>query len=119
MECRKAARTRLHELGRLRVICRNSASPKTRPLHPQKQKSVASRRPKRPTYRARLRDGPGGDVPASFLQFTEFDKDEDTSENEYEVVARPACTKVHLVNRKAGKPLAKREVGGIGCAGFD
>jgi hypothetical protein len=35
-----------------------------------------------------------------------LDDDEDIPENEYEVIACPACTKVHLINRKTGKPLA-------------
>jgi hypothetical protein len=38
-----------------------------------------------------------------------LDEDEDVPENEHEVIVCPACTKVHLINRKTGKPLAQRE----------
>jgi len=38
-----------------------------------------------------------------------LDDDENIGENEYEVVACPACAKVHLINRKTGKPLANRD----------
>ena len=38
-----------------------------------------------------------------------LDDDEDIRDNEYEVVACPACARIHLINRKTGKPLAKRE----------
>jgi hypothetical protein len=34
-----------------------------------------------------------------------LDEDDAISDNEYEVVACPACTKVHLINRKTGMPL--------------
>jgi len=34
-----------------------------------------------------------------------LDDAENSPGNEYEVVACPACTKVHLINRKTGKPL--------------
>jgi hypothetical protein len=37
-----------------------------------------------------------------------LDDDEDIPENEYEVLTCPACTKVHLINRKTGKPLASQ-----------
>lgn len=35
-----------------------------------------------------------------------LDDDEDIPENEYEALFCPACAKVHLINRKTGKPLA-------------
>jgi hypothetical protein len=38
-----------------------------------------------------------------------MDDDEIISENEHEVVACPACTKVHLINRKTGKPLVRTD----------
>ena len=34
---------------------------------------------------------------------------DDISGNEYEVVPCPACTKVHLINRKTGKPLVSNK----------
>jgi hypothetical protein len=37
-----------------------------------------------------------------------LDDDEDIPEDEYEVVSCPACAKVHLINRKTGKPLTER-----------
>jgi hypothetical protein len=36
-----------------------------------------------------------------------LDDDEGIPENEYEVVTCPACAKVHLINRRTGKPLTK------------
>jgi hypothetical protein len=36
-----------------------------------------------------------------------LDDDPDVSENEYEAVARPACTRLHLINRKNGKVLGQ------------
>ncbi len=39
-----------------------------------------------------------------------LDEGEDIPDNEYEVVTCPACTKVHLINRTSGKPLAKSEI---------
>jgi hypothetical protein len=36
-----------------------------------------------------------------------LDGDPDVSENEYEAIACPACTRIHLVNRKTGKLLGR------------
>ncbi len=38
-----------------------------------------------------------------------LDEDEDISENEYEVITCPACANLHLIDRRTGKPLVKRE----------
>jgi hypothetical protein len=38
-----------------------------------------------------------------------LDDDEGIPENEYEVVTCPACAKVHLINRKTGRPLTKMD----------
>jgi hypothetical protein len=35
------------------------------------------------------------------------DDDDDVPDNEYQVVAFPACTTVHLINRKTGKLLGE------------
>jgi hypothetical protein len=35
-----------------------------------------------------------------------LDEDEDVPETEHEVIVCPACAKVHLINRKTGKPQA-------------
>jgi hypothetical protein len=35
------------------------------------------------------------------------DDDDDMPDNEYQVVACPACTKIHLINRKTGKLLGE------------
>jgi len=35
------------------------------------------------------------------------DDDDDVPDNEYQVVACPACTKIHLINRKTGKLLGE------------
>jgi hypothetical protein len=37
----------------------------------------------------------------------QLDDDPDMSENEYEAIVCPACTKIHLVNRKPGKLLGQ------------
>jgi hypothetical protein len=37
----------------------------------------------------------------------QLDDDPDVSENEYEAIACPACTSIHLVNRKTGKLLGQ------------
>jgi hypothetical protein len=37
----------------------------------------------------------------------ELDDDPDISENEYEAIKCLACTGLHLINRKTGKPLAQ------------
>jgi hypothetical protein len=37
----------------------------------------------------------------------QLDDDPDVSENEYEPIACPACTRIHLINRKPGKLLGK------------
>jgi hypothetical protein len=36
-----------------------------------------------------------------------LDDDPDVSENEYEAIACPACTRIHLVNRKPGRLLGQ------------
>jgi len=36
-----------------------------------------------------------------------WDNDPDVSENEYEAIACPACTRIHLVNRRSGKLLGQ------------
>jgi hypothetical protein len=36
-----------------------------------------------------------------------WDDDPDVSENEYEAIACPACTRIHLVNRRSGKLLGQ------------
>jgi hypothetical protein len=36
-----------------------------------------------------------------------LDDDPDVSENEYEAIACPACTRIHLVNRRSGKLLGQ------------
>jgi hypothetical protein len=38
-----------------------------------------------------------------------LDDDQDVPENEYEVIACLACTKLHLINRKTGKILGQAE----------
>jgi hypothetical protein len=38
-----------------------------------------------------------------------LDDDEDIPESEYEAMFCPACAKIHLINRKTGKPLAKKD----------
>ena len=35
------------------------------------------------------------------------DDGDDVPDNEYQVVACPACTKIHLINRKTGKLLGE------------
>ena len=37
------------------------------------------------------------------------DEDEGVSDNEYEGIMCPACTKMHLINRKSGKLLGQDE----------
>jgi hypothetical protein len=37
----------------------------------------------------------------------QLDDEPDVSENEYEAIACPACTTIHLVNRKPGKLLGQ------------
>ena len=37
----------------------------------------------------------------------QLDDDPDMSENEYEAIGCPACTRIHLVNRKTGKLLCQ------------
>ena len=37
----------------------------------------------------------------------QLDDDPDISENEYEAIYCPACTRIHLVNRKTAKPLGQ------------
>jgi len=39
-----------------------------------------------------------------------LDDDPDVSENEYEAIACPACTSIHLVNRKTGKLLGRDDL---------
>jgi hypothetical protein len=36
-----------------------------------------------------------------------WDDDPDVSDNEYEAIACPACTRIHLVNRRSGKLLGQ------------
>ena len=38
----------------------------------------------------------------------QVDDDPDIAENEYEGIMCPACTKMHLLNRKTGKVLGQR-----------
>ena len=38
-----------------------------------------------------------------------LDEDQDISENEYEGIICPACTRLHLINRKTGKLLGEEE----------
>jgi hypothetical protein len=38
-----------------------------------------------------------------------LDDDQDISENEYEGITCPACTRLHLINRKTGKLLGRDE----------
>jgi hypothetical protein len=38
-----------------------------------------------------------------------LDDEQDAPENEYEAITCPACTKVHLLNRKTGKILGQDE----------
>ncbi len=38
-----------------------------------------------------------------------LDEEENVPENEHEVIVCPACAKVHLINRRTGKPLAPGE----------
>jgi hypothetical protein len=40
-----------------------------------------------------------------------FDDDGDKPDNEYELVWCQACTRLHLINRKTGKPLGHEEEG--------
>jgi len=35
--------------------------------------------------------------------------DDNVSDDEYEVITCPACAKVHLLNRKTGKPLGQED----------
>jgi hypothetical protein len=45
--------------------------------------------------------------PATGFVQHQLDDDPDMSENEYEAIVCPACTKIHLVNRKLGKLLGQ------------
>lgn len=38
-----------------------------------------------------------------------LDDDPNVSENEYEAVGCPACTRIHLINRKTGKLLGQKD----------
>jgi hypothetical protein len=46
-------------------------------------------------------------VPGNRLQRQHLDDDPDISENEYEAIPCPACTGIHLVNRKTGELLGQ------------
>jgi hypothetical protein len=37
------------------------------------------------------------------------DDDPDVSDNEYEGVMCPSCAKMHLLNRKTGKPICRND----------
>jgi hypothetical protein len=47
-------------------------------------------------------------VPATSLNVQhQLDGDPDISENEYEGIVCPACTRLHFINRKTGKLLGE------------